>query len=264
MILDKAAAVLKKDILTSLRYRNGLFMNIISPAAQLIMFYYLARAVGPQYKPDGMSYFVFLLVGTGFYTFFLTGIHSFFQIVQEAQQAGTLEVLMTTATPAPVLLGLSAISAFAGGFVQLLLYTAGGVIIFRPHVHVNGAACAVIFVLSLLIAIAIGMLAAGLQIAIHKGTAALWLFGSSAWVLAGTLFPVSVLPRPVQILAQLVPVTHALNAMRMAMLEHAGTQILQHEIEVLALFCAILLPLSLWFLSWTLHRARQFGTLAFY
>ena len=264
MIVDKAAAVLRKDILTALRYRNGLFMNVVSPAAQLVMFYYLAHAVGPQYKPDGMSYFVFLLIGTGFYTFLLTGIHSFFQIIQESQQAGTLEVLMTTATPVPVLLGLSAMSAFAGGFVQLLLYTAGGVLIFRPQLHVNGAACAAVFALSLLIAVAIGMLAAGLQIAVHKGTAALWLFGSSAWLLAGTLFPVSVLPRPVQILAQLMPITHALSGMRMAMLNQAGTTPVMHEIEALVLFSALLLPASLLFLGWTLRRARQFGTLSFY
>lgn len=256
--------MLKKDILTSLRCRNGIVMNVISPAAQLVMFYYLARAVGPQYRPDGMSYFVFLLVGTGFYTFLLTCISSFFQTIQDSQQAGTLEVLMTTSTPARTLLGLSALSAFGGGFLQLLLYVGGGFLIFRPHVLVNGMACAAVFILSLVIASAIGMFAAGLQIAIHKGSAALWLFGSSAWVLAGTLFPVSVLPRPVQVLAQLTPITHALNGMRMAILPQTGTALMSYEIEALSAFCVLLLPSSLFFLRWTLRRARQSGTLCFY
>lgn len=264
MIFDKAAAVLRRDILMSFRYRTGLFMKVIAPAAQLIMFYYLARAVGPQYRPDGMSYFVFLLVGTGFYTFLLSCINGFFQIVQESQQTGTLEVLMTTATPAPILLWLSALSAFGGSIVQLLLYTVGGLLIFRPHVFVNGIACAAVGVLSVLIAAAIGMFAAGLQIAVHKGSAVLWLLGSSAWVLAGTLFPVSVLPRPVQVLAQLMPITHALNGMRLALLPQAGAALVAHEIQALSLFCVLLLPASLLFLSWTLRRARQLGTLSYY
>src|SRR5438552_2169348 len=66
MIFAKVAAVLKKDILTSLRYRSGFFFKLVSPALQLATFYYLARAVGPQFRPDGMPYVVFLIVGTGF------------------------------------------------------------------------------------------------------------------------------------------------------------------------------------------------------
>lgn len=263
MIFDKAAAVLKRDLLTSMRYRNGLVMNVVSPAAQLVLFYYLARAVGPQFRPDGMPYFVFLLIGTGFYTFLLSGMHGLFRVIQESQQTGTLEILMTTATPPPVLLGLSAISAFAGSVVQFALYVGGGILIFHPQLHVNAPACAAVFMFSLLIAIAIGIIAAGLQIAIHKGTAALWAFGSSAWLLAGTLFPVSALPRPVQVLAQLLPLTHALSGMRLALLERPG-KLLITEVEILVLFSAVLLPASLWFFAWTLRRARQCGTLSFY
>jgi len=66
VIFDKSMAVLKKDFLTAVRYRNGFVFTIIAPAAQLATFYYLSRAIGPQFHPDGMPYFLFLLVGTGF------------------------------------------------------------------------------------------------------------------------------------------------------------------------------------------------------
>ena len=36
------------------------------------------------------------------------------------------------------------------------------------------------------------------------------------------------------------------------------------EIEILAMFSAVLLPLSVIFFSWTVRRARQLGTLGFY
>ena len=44
MILDKAVAVLKKDALTTLRYRNGFVLSGVGTAAQLATFYYLSRA----------------------------------------------------------------------------------------------------------------------------------------------------------------------------------------------------------------------------
>jgi ABC-2 type transport system permease protein len=263
LILHKVIAVLKKDFLTTVRYRNGLLLNVFAPAGELVMFYYLARSVGPQFRPEGMPYFTFLLVGTGFYTFLLTGMHSFFRSIQESQQAGTLEVLMTTATPAPVLLGLSAVSVLASGLLRFAIYIGGGFFLFSPALQINVAGCAVVFLLSLLIVVSIGMIAAGLQVAIHKGSAALWLLGSTAWVISGTLFPVAALPRTMQILAGLLPLTHSLSGMRLA-LGSGATSALIREIELLAVFSLVFVPFSLWFFAWTVGRARQFGTLSHY
>lgn len=263
MILHKVIAVLKKDFLTAVRYRNGLLMNVFAPAGQLVMFYYLARSVGSQFRPEGMPYFTFLLVGTGFYTFLLTGMHSFFRSIQESQQAGTLEVLMTTATPAPVLLGLSAVSVLASGLLQFAIYIGGGFFLFRPALQINVAGCAAVFLLSLLIVVSIGMIAAGLQVAIHKGSAALWLLGSTAWVMSGTMFPVSALPRPMKMLSELLPLTHALSGMRLALASGPSSSLIR-EIELLAAFSAVLVPGSLWFFALTVRRARQFGTLSLY
>jgi ABC-type transport system involved in cytochrome c biogenesis permease component len=160
MILDKAIAVLKKDVLTAVRYRNGFVLGAVGSAAQLATFYYLSRAVGPQFSPEGMPYFLFLLVGTGFFAFLITGMHSFLQTIQAAQQSGTLEVLMTTSTPPAVLLSLSAISAFAGGLVQLVLYVGVGILLFSPALHVSLLGCTSVFIFSVLISIAIGIFAA--------------------------------------------------------------------------------------------------------
>jgi ABC-2 type transport system permease protein len=264
VILHKAMAVLKKDILTALRYRNGFVLGAIAPATQLATFYYLSHAVGPQYQPEGMPYFFFLLVGTGFYTFLLTGMHSFLRAIQESQQAGTLEVLMTTSTPPAVLLSLSAISSFAAGILQLIAYLSIGIVLFSPAAKMNLLACVAVFIFSVLTAIAIGIFAAGLQISIHKGSVVLWLLGSSAWLLAGTLFPTTALPHSVQLLSRLLPFTHSLTGMRLALFQPSNSLALTREIEILFLFSLVLLPLSVIFFGWMVRRARQFGTLSFY
>jgi len=129
-LLDKMAAIARRDLLTAIRYRTGFLITAAGAAAELAAFYYLSRAIGPGFRPEGVDYFPFVLVGTGFYTFLVMGINAFLVIVQEAQQTGTLEILVTTSTPAPVLVFLSAISAFAGNTVQLVFYLGAGLLLF--------------------------------------------------------------------------------------------------------------------------------------
>jgi ABC-type polysaccharide/polyol phosphate export permease len=263
VILEKVMAVLKKDAISAARYRNGIVFTLLAQAAQFAAFYYLARSVGPQFRPEGIPYFLFLVIGTGFYTFLLAGIHSFLRTIQESQQTGTLEALLTTSTSPPVLVGLSAMSAFATGIVQLLIYVGAGLYFFAPIQHVAAADCILILVLSVFITIAIGLYAAGLQISIYKGAAVLWLFGSGAWLLSGTLFPINALPRALRLVSLCIPFTHSLYGMRLALIGGNAPE-LSHEIVVLAAFTLALVPTSIWFFSWTVKQARQNGTLSFY
>ncbi|HZQ19860.1 MAG TPA: ABC transporter permease [Terriglobales bacterium] len=263
MILTKIVAVLKKDSITALRYRNAFVFSAVAQGAQLATFYYLARAVGPQFRPDGMTYFLFLVVGTSFYTFLLAGIHGFLRTIQESQQTGTLEVLLTTSTSAPVLVALNALSSFAAGLVQFALFVAVGIFIAAPAIHPNILACLLVFLFSVSITFALGLFAAGVQISIHKGSAVLWLVGSGAWLLSGALFPTSALPHAVKLISQLVPFTHSLSGMRFALL--AGNSVnLARELELLAFYSVLLVPASLAFFLWMVRQARQNGTLSFY
>jgi len=263
-LADKTDAIIRRDVLTAMRYRTGFLITAAGAAVELAAFYYLARAIGPGFRPESTDYFLFLLVGTGLYTFLVTGTNAFLMIVQEAQQTGTLEVLMTTATPAPTLLFLSAVSAFAGNTVQLVLYVGAGLWLSGNVAYANWPACVVIFVQLLLISISLGMVAAALQLAVQKGSALVWLLGSGAWFMTGTVFPVSALPRSLSWLAQAIPVTHALTGMRMALLQGASWSVLSGELCILTAWCAILLPLSLLIFTYALRRARIAGTLSFY
>jgi len=263
VITQKIFAVLKKDAITALRYHNGFVLTAAAQAAQLATFYYLARAVGPQFRPEGMPYFLFLLVGTGFYAFLLTGIHNFLRAIQESQQTGTLEVLLTSSTSEPVLVALNAISAFGQGMLQLLVYVSVGFFFFASALHANLGACLVVFTLSILSAFAAGLFAAGLQIYIHKGSAIMWLLGSCAWLMSGTLFPITALPRAARVVSFCIPFTHSLTGMRLALLGGNAAS-LAGEIGILAFFSLLLVPAGVIFFSWTVRQARLNGTLSFY
>ena len=262
LLADKTAAIVRRDLLTAVRYRAGFLVAAAGAVTELAAFFFLARAVGPSFRPEGEGYFPFLLVGTGFYTFLLMGAHSFLQIVQDAQQSGTLEVLMTTSTSPAVLVFLSTVSAFAANALAFLFYLLAG-FVFGAPLHPNLVASVLIFALSIVIASALGLFAAAVQIAMQKGSAIVWGLGS-VWFLTGSMFPVETLPAPLRSLAQLIPITHCLEAMRRALLE--GTSVLQlgKELAVLALFAVVLLPLGLLCFTRTLRKARLDGTLSFY
>ncbi len=262
--LDKLRAILWRDLLTAIRHRSGFVVTLVGVFTELAAFYFLSRAIGPGFRPDGVGYFPFLLVGTGVYTFFLMSAQAFLSAVQEAQQTGTLEVLMTTSTAPAELVILSAISAFAGNLVNLLVYLFAGVAVFQAAIHANFFSCVAVLIFSLAIALALGIAAATLQVAFQKGSALLWVFGSGLWFLSGTMFPVQTLPRPLELLARVIPLTYAVDGMRQALLQGESMKTMAPTLAVLAAFAVVLLPLALAGLSFSLRRARQNGTLSFY
>lgn len=262
--LDKLHAILRRDLLTAIRHRSGFVVTLVGVFTELAAFYFLSRAIGPGFRPNGVEYFPFLLVGTGVYTFFVMSAQAFLSAVQEAQQTGTLEVLMTTSTAPAELVILSSISAFAGNLVNLLVYLFAGVAVFRASIHANFFSCLAVLIFSLVMALALGIAAATLQVAFQKGSALLWLLGSGLWFLSGTMFPIQSLPRPLELLARAVPLTYAIDGMRRALLEGQSLMAMAPTLAVLAGFGVVLLPLALVGLSLSLRRARQDGTLSFY
>ena len=262
--IDKLAAILRRDLLTAIRHRSGFLMTMFGVLFELAAFYCLSRAIGPGFRPDGIEYFPFLLVGTGLYTFFVMSAQAFLSAVQEAQQTGTLEVLMTTSTAPAELLILSAISAFAGTLANFAVYVFAGVAVFRAAIHANVVSCLVVLALSLVIALAIGIIAATAQIAIQKGSTVLWLIGSGLWFLSGAMFPIESLPRPLAFVAHAVPFAYAIDAMRGALLEGRSVASMASTLAALAAFGVVLLVLALGGLSLSLRRARQYGTLSQY
>ena len=262
--LDKFLAILRRDLLIAVRHRSGFVMTLVGVFAELAAFYYLSRAIGPGFRPGGVEYFPFLLIGTGLFTFFVMSAQAFLNSVQEAQLTGTMEVLMTTSTPAAELITLSSVSALGGTLTNRVIYFLAGAALFRAGIHPNFLSFFVVMSLSLVIALALGMAAATFQVAFQKGSALVWFLGSGLWFLSGTMFPVQSLPRPLAFIAHALPFTYAIDAMRAALLESKSLTAIAPTLVVLTTFGLVLLPLALGALSLSLRRARQSGTLSFY
>ena len=82
--------------------------------------------------------------------------------------------------------------------------------------------------------------------------------------MGGIYYPISVTPAWMQSLAKLIPVTYALRAMRLALLQGASFSELQGDILALVIFSVILLPLSLMIFGFAVRLAKIDGSLTHY
>jgi ABC-2 type transport system permease protein len=106
---------------------------------------------------------------------------------------------------------------------------------------------------------AVGVLSAVFTLILQRGDPVLWLFGTLSWLLGGVFFPVSVLPPPLQQASSLLPMTHALDAVRATLLNGAAVRDVRGDLAVLALIAAGGLVLGFIGLSFADLRNRQTG-----
>jgi ABC-2 type transport system permease protein len=264
-IFDCAGLILKADFLTTIRYRNAMVGSIMGVFFQVATYYYLSRAIGPGFRPDGVPAFAFLLIGIGISGYLHSATYSFVRAVREAQSSGTFEILMSSSTPGTLVLLLMGISSSLAQLLELGLYLVFGLALsgFRfDQANIPGAAA--IFALSLLVTVAIGLICASVQITTQKSDSVVSWLGASAALFGGALFPISVLPNWLQTVAKYNPLLYCLDGLRAALYKGASFRELSMPLLALGIGGLIALPASLFLLEYTLRKARRSGSLGFY
>lgn len=256
----------RRDLSIARTYRIAFLFEAVEALFGVAMFYYVARFVdSPQLRnalPQSESYFTFSLIGFVFLDYLNAAMDSFDRSLMEARDTGTLEHLLVTQTSLPVILAGSAIYPFVASTLRIAVYVAWGAVLFGfPLREANWLAVAAVLIATLLAFSGLGILSASYLVLFKRGNPAKWLFLGISSVTGGMLFPISILPDWLQLVARLNPVTYALNAMRAALLSGAGFHAVWRPLLVLLLLSAVLLPLSMAVFAWALRRTKTTGTL---
>ena len=162
-----------------------------------------------------------------------------FSIVRERER-GTLEQLMVTpASPVAVVLG-KLLPYLVLGFVQLLLVLALMTIVFRVPIHGS-----VPLLLGLSAIYLFSLLALGLLISSRASTQMEAIQGAQGFLLpsimlSGYIFPLSSLPAPVRVMAQILPATHFIAISRGIIIRGAGFVDLWPDVLALIVLAVIL------------------------
>ena len=118
-----------------------------------------------------------------------------------------------------------------------------------------------VFVLSLLSFASLGVASAAFTLELKRGDPLLWLSGGLSWLLGGVFFPVEMLPDLLRQAALLLPITHALEALRALLLAGAGLADVATHVGVLAGFALVGLPLSMTLFGVAVRWGKRSGTL---
>jgi ABC-2 type transport system permease protein len=256
-----------RDLTIARTYRTVFLLEAIEALFGAAMFYYVARFVDtPELQhalPQGGSYFAFSLVGFVFLDYLNAALDTFDRSLEEARDGGTLEHLLVTQTSLPVFLAGSAIYPFAATTLRIAVYVAWAAVLFGfPLSTANWLAVFAVLLVALLAFSGLGILSASYLLLFKRGNPAKWFFLGISGVAGGMLFPVSILPDWLQLVAHLNPVTYALEAMRAALLGGATITSLWRALSILLLFASVLLPVSMCVFAWALRRTKITGTLS--
>jgi ABC-2 type transport system permease protein len=256
----------KRDFAIESSYRVAFLFQFFETLFAVTSFYYLSRFVQSpeltQALPAGNTYFSFALVGLAFFDYMSVSMNTFDQTIEEARRNGTFEAMLVTDTSVPVILAGSALFPFVLFSLRTSIYLGWGLLFFGfPTGSANWIGAIVVLAVSVLAFAGVGILSASYMLLFMRGNPAKWLLLGVSGVLGGMMYPVSVLPHWLQILARLLPITYSLEGLRAALLGGAGFGELWHSIRALLLFAAVFLPISWIVFSWALRRTKTLGTL---
>ena len=132
--LRKIAAFFARDFAIARGYRGALLLETLEALFGVATFYYLSRFVeSPELTsalPAGSNYFAFALVGFAFFDYLSVSLTAFDSSIEEARQNRTLEALLVTQTPLPVILAGSAVYPFTALALRTCVYLAWGALLF--------------------------------------------------------------------------------------------------------------------------------------
>ena len=265
-----AAALTKRDMLNETSYRLYFFMQIMQIFLTVAALFFLSRLVGQDMiikylRPYGGNYFAFAIIGVAFYNYFNVGFSKFAAQLSEAQKTGTLEAMLSTPAGLSTIVLGSSLWEFIMTTFKVLVFLLSGALIMHSGMGINNLPIVLLIILLTIgSASSFGIIVASFIIVVKRGDPISWLFKSASWLLGGVLFPITVFPSWMQKLALLLPTTHALQAMRLAILKGKSISDMLPEIGALCIFCFLLLPISLRALKYAVRRAKQEGTLTHY
>lgn len=259
----------KRDALIALSYRVSFGLEVLQALALLIFCLFLGRWVGagdlPALEQYGGSYLAFLLIGIALTDCTGVSLVAFARQIREGQLTGVLEAILMSPVRLPVILIYSSLWAYFFSGMRFLVYLVLGSFLFGVSLgNASLGTALVIFLLTVLCFAGIGMLWASVVVLIKRGEQVPVLLGYGVILVSGVAYPVESMDPWLQRIAAVVPLTHALEAMRFALLKGRDLLDLMPLVITLSAFAVALLTAAMLSFSLSVRIAKRTGSLTQY
>lgn len=261
-------AFLVRDFRDDSSYKIGFLFRVASAMINVAIYYFIASAFGsaaaPYLSGYGGNYFAFVLIGVAFSEYLAIGIGAIGDSIRQGQTTGTLELMLLSPTRLVVTLLSSSLWSYVFATLRVLVYLIVGAGLGMRFDQANVPFALLSLMLAIISFNALGLFSASVIILMKRGDALGWALRVSSLVLGGVYYPVAVLPNWLNVIGQLLPLTHALELLRRSLLRGEGFAQLWGELAILAGLTLVLLPLGVLACQLAIQVARTDGSLSHY
>jgi ABC-2 type transport system permease protein len=258
-------AYLRRDWLVWSSYRFAAVFQLAAVAGVIIGIAFAGDLIVQKSSifSGSKNYASFALGGLAFTDALFSGLTGPSGAVRAAQTEGTLEpVFLTPIRAWQFVVGSSAFQVLLA-FVRTGLFIVAAVVFLGYWHNANVLAAVLVFIPAFLTFLGLGLLASAFTVVVKQGEPVVAAYLAVSGLLGGTLFPVRLLPSWMQAISQLLPLTHALNGLRLALTGH-GVLAITSSFGWLAALALLLVPIGLLAVTKATQRARREGSLVVY
>jgi len=253
---------------TAKSYRLSFVVSFVSLLVTIIPVYFVATALQPFMSPviaeEGREYFGFVLLGTIMLAIISPALTSFGSAVSGGLSSGFFEALLVTPTPLSALLIGQTGYAFAWSLARVTLLMIAGAVLGVDIHWLRVPEALLFFGLAILAYSGIGLVGAALIVSFRTSAAVPQAVLVLSTVIGGVYFPTSVLPASVVPIAEWVPLTGALRAMRQTLLLGYPLSSVVDDLMSSVFLAAVCLAIGVLSVRWAFGYARRAGSLAQY
>lgn len=263
MTASLAWAFLVRDWRIESRHKVGFAFRLLAGLLGVPIFFFVARAVRGVDAVEGFGgYFAFVIVGLAVTTYMSVGMGTVTTSLRRGQTTGALELMVLSRTRFSLILLFSSLPGYLLALLSLTGCIAMGAVLGMDLAGANLAAVALSLLTATAAFVGLGLLAASIGFVTSGANPVSWVVRAASILLGGVFYPVSVLPAPLQAVAEAIPLTHAVELFRRSLLVGDGVSELGPDLLALLAITAVLVPLGLGACALGLRVARTDGSLS--
>ena len=263
-----ALAIALKDTIVFFRYPANALFRVIEPIAWLTPMYFLGKSFAGSAGNTGFAaytgtndYMSFILLGAVLANYIAAVFWGMGYALKSEMDAGVLESNWMAPIPRALLLvgqtlASLAITTFNSAGMLLL-----GWLLFGFQVSGNALAAALILIPMLVALYGFGFAFAAIVLLMRDANTMVDVSNYLISMLAGSQFPVQVLPRLLLPLSLALPLTYGFDAIRALLLGVRPLLALHYEIAILIGFMAVMTPLGYFVFKRIERYCQMRGTL---
>lgn len=264
-----ALAIALKDTIVFFRYPANALFRVIEPIAWLTPMYFLGKSFAGSAGNTGFAaytgtndYMSFILLGAVLANYIAAVFWGMGYALKSEMDAGVLESNWMAPIPRALLLvgqtlASLAITTFNSAGMLLL-----GWLLFGFQVSGNALAAALILIPMLVALYGFGFAFAAIVLLMRDANTMVDVSNYLISMLAGSQFPVQVLPRLLLPLSLALPLTYGFDAIRALLLGVRPLLALHYEIAILIGFMAVMTPLGYFVFKRIERYCQMRGTLS--